>query len=318
MAHPDPFKPIYTILNTYPPVVQDFPVCLDLELTNNCNLHCLMCPTGSGVSKRAKGYMADSVFEKILKNIQGKKIGLLFKGWGEPMLHQKCIEYIRAANSEGHLCMLYTNSMLLNEKTIKLLIDSGLDKIKFSVQGVNGESYGEMRQGADYQTLVNNIEMMHKLRANKLNPYMYVGTTTTYETAEQIAEFRERMEQICDTVGVGKTKLEHLDYEKSAFNGKQKYILEDIKAKQAGVSERFKVCPEAVWAALTIHWNGNVSACNEDYNDEMLLGNINENSLAEIFHNPQIQEYRKHLLAGQFEKLPRLCSLCRDYMSLQS
>jgi radical SAM protein with 4Fe4S-binding SPASM domain len=277
-----------------------------------------MCPTGSGVSKRTKGYMADSIFEKILKNIQGQKIGLLFKGWGEPVLHPKYIEYIKAAKNEGHICMLYTNSMLLDGKKIKSLIASGLDKIKFSVQGVNGESYGEMRQGADYQTLVNNIEMMHKLRANKLNPYMYVGTTTTYETAEQIAEFRERMGRICDTVGVGKTKLEHLDYEKSVFKGKQKYILEDIKTKQAGVAKRFKVCPEAVWAALSIHWNGNVSACNEDYNDEMLLGNINENSLTEIFHNPQIQEYRKYLLAGQFEKLPRPCSLCRDYMSLQS
>jgi radical SAM protein with 4Fe4S-binding SPASM domain len=318
MPKKDPFKPVYDILNTYPPVVRDFPVCLDIELTNNCNLHCLMCPTGSGVSKRTKGYMSGSIFEKILKNIQGQKIGLFFKGWGEPLLHPECIEYIRAAKNDGHICMLYTNSMLLDEKKVKTLIDSGLDKIKFSVQGVNGESYGEMRQGADYQTLVNNIEMMHKLRADKLNPYMYVGTTTTYETAEQVAEFRERMGRMCDAVGVGKTKMEHLDYARSIFDEKQKDILEEIKSKQAGVTKRFRVCPEAIWAALSIHWNGNVSACNEDHNDEMLVGNINENSLAEIFHNPQMQEYRKYLLAGQFDRLPRLCGLCRDYMSLQS
>jgi radical SAM protein with 4Fe4S-binding SPASM domain len=277
-----------------------------------------MCPTGSGVSKRQKGFMSDSVFKKIMDEVRGRNIGFLIKGWGEPLLHPKCIEYIKIIKQEGHLCMLYTNSMLLNEGNIAALIDSGLDKIKFSVQGVNNESYGEMRQNADYQKLINNIKIMYDLRAQKETPYMYLGTTTTYESLEQITEFKSNLEQICDAVGIGKTKLEHLDFEKSTLNKSQKLVLEDIKSKQAKVTKRFKVCPEAVWAALSIHWNGNVSACNEDYNDEMFLGNINSNPLEEIFHSPKIQSYRKYLLTGQFDKLPRPCSLCRDYMDLQT
>ena len=52
----------------------DVPIYLDVELTNCCNIHCNMCPVGTGVMKRDKGFMSDAVFETIMDNIKKYKI----------------------------------------------------------------------------------------------------------------------------------------------------------------------------------------------------------------------------------------------------
>jgi MoaA/NifB/PqqE/SkfB family radical SAM enzyme len=295
MIRVDPFKPVYDILNIYPPPDRDFPACLDIEVTNNCNLKCLMCPTGTGIMKRKRGFMADETFNALLNNIKGKKMGLLFKGWGEPLLHPNLLNFIRLAKSDGHLCMLYTNAMLLTDDNIQLLIDMGLDKIKFSVQGINTESYAEMRQGANFTTLVSKIEKMYTLRGSFFLPYMYVGTTTTYESEEAIKTFKEKIGLMCDSVGVGKTKLEHIDINDEQIKKESKTLLKDLKSKHSTIEKRYKLCPEGVWATLAVHWDGKVSACSEDYDDEMLAGNLTDNTLAELFVNGKMREYRRIL-----------------------
>ena len=84
-ARKNPFNEIYAQLNGNDGDF-DFPVCIDMELTNNCNLHCLFCPTGTGMSTRNKGFMAEEVFQKLLDNLRGRRVGLRFSRWGEPTL----------------------------------------------------------------------------------------------------------------------------------------------------------------------------------------------------------------------------------------
>ena len=133
-ARKNPFNEIYAQLNGNDGDF-DFPVCIDMELTNNCNLHCLFCPTGTGTSTRNKGFMAEEVFQRILGNIKGKKIGLRFSRWGEPTLHPKIKDFFKMAKEDGHLLHLNTNGQLLNETFITDLINTGLDSLKFSFQG---------------------------------------------------------------------------------------------------------------------------------------------------------------------------------------
>ena len=48
---------------------------------------------------------------------------------------------------------------------------------------------------------------------------------------------------------------------------------------------------------MTVLWNGDVSLCCQDVNGEVILGNINEQSLAEIFTGERFRLVRQaHLL----------------------
>jgi len=310
----NPFNEIYAQLNGN---VGDFnfPVCIDVELTNNCNLHCLFCPTGTGVSKRSKSFMSDEVFHKIICDIKGRKIGLRFSRWGEPTLHPKIIDFFAMAKKEGHLLHLNTNGQLLNESFIEDLMNTGLDSIKFSFQGVDEKSYQEMRQDSNFEKLVENIKTMHLIRGERMLPYIHISTTTTYETDDEIRKFKDEITPYCDLVTAGKTMLEHIEIEKTKLNKKQKELLLELKNKESMIEERLKKCPE-VFGKVSIDWDGQITACCSDYNREMIIGNIMKDSLYDIFHGEIVNKYRETLRKNEFEKIPH-CNRCFDLMSIQ-
>lgn len=60
---------------------------------------------------------------------------------------------------------------------------------------------------------------------------------------------------------------------------------------------------------LIIDWQGNVILCCNDYYSEFKLGNVNEDSIIDIWRNSQFKEYRKVLESGKREAI-KLCAGC--------
>jgi radical SAM protein with 4Fe4S-binding SPASM domain len=260
--------------------------------------------------------MTEETFMKLMNHLEGRHAGLRFSRWGEPTLHRNIIRFFTVAKENGHLVHLNTNGQLLNEALITDLVELGLDSIKFSFQGVDEKTYQEMRQDSSFNVLINNIKMTHQIRGDKLLPYIHIATTTTYETDWETETFKNMIRPYCDYVTAGKTKLEHIDVNKTTkLNENQKNILSDLKTKESMVEERLKMCPE-VFGKVSIDWDGQVSTCCSDYNREMIIGDISKNTIFEIFHNGIAEKYRNILRKREFEKIPH-CARCFDLMSLQ-
>jgi len=120
----------------------------------------------------------------------------------------------------------------------------------------------------------------------------------------------------CDMATAGKTKLEHIEIEKTKLNGLQKELLLELKEKESMVEERLKICPE-VFGKVSIDWDGQITGCCSDYDRSMIIGDIKRDSLNNIFHGVKIKKYREILRKREFEKIPH-CSRCFDLMGLQS
>jgi radical SAM protein with 4Fe4S-binding SPASM domain len=310
----NPFNEIYGKLNGYDGYY-DFPICIDVEVTNNCNLHCLFCPTGTGVSVRDRGFMSEKTFQAVIEGIKGRETCLRFIRWGEPTLHPRIVDFFKTAKNENHLVHLTTNGQLFNEALITDFINIGVDSIKFSFQGVDEKSYQEMRQDACFGRLMENIKMTNEIRGGRTSPYIHIATTTTYETNEEIEKFKTAVKPYCDLVTVGMTKLEHIEVDKTRINSKQKGVLKELKTKESMAKERFKICPE-VFGKLSIDWDGKITACCSDYDRKMVIGDINKESIDETFHNDVIEKYREILRKREFEKIPH-CNRCFDFAFLQ-
>lgn len=69
-------------------------------------------------------------------------------------------------------------------------------------------------------------------------------------------------------------------------------------------------CTE-VFTKLKINWDGTVSACCNDADNQMLVGNIHKESIKEIWLGPRMQHYRKLIVEGKNWNLP-LCKDCWD------
>lgn len=290
-------------------------MCLELELTNTCNLKCLMCPTGTGVSIRERGFFDDELYNKILAEVKGMKMGIRFIRWGEPMLHPRLIDYIAQAKADGHLVHMNTNATMLDEIMIKKLLDAGLDSIKFSFQGVDAKSYGEMRQGANFKQVVSNIAKMYGMRGNSLTPYMHISTTTTYENETDIAKFKTEMAKICDFITVGQTLLDYIDTEKTRLDASLKQKLTELKTKQQITRARF-VNPPCLAGEFCVNWNG-ICSCNFDYDYNHVIGDLREQTIREIYNGEKMHEHFVQVRDG-IEKIPYCSIRCWDYMNLQA
>ena len=216
---------------------------------------------------------------------------------------------------ENILLHFNTNGLLLTEKMIGEIIDIGIDSVKFSFQGIDNLTYGEMRKGGSYSRLLDIIKMTHRMRGERRVPYISVTTSTTYESEEEITRFRNEISPYCDEVGIGKTKMQHVDVDRMGLPEERSKIYENYIKEDKRKLQHMSACPE-IWDKLSINWDGSVSACCQDYDNMMIVGNILENDLKDIFQNEKEKRYRAILRDSEYEKLV-LCSNCYEYIPLK-
>lgn len=320
MKRINPFKKVYDKCNFSDEMqkinnLPEFPRYIDLELTNHCNYNCLMCPVGTGVMKRKRGFMSEEIFYRVLEEIKKYKTPLRFIRWGEPTIHNRYIDYIKQAKDLGIICHFNTNGTILEKFHMERLINIGLDSIKFSFQGVDRRGYNEMRNEDYFDQIIKKVKMLYNLRGEKKHPYIQVATTITYESEDMVRAFIDEIEDYCDLVSVGRTLLDHIEIEKSKLNEIDKTRLKELRKKQNTFKKRFECCPE-VFDKLSINWDGTVSACCNDYDDLMIVGDLKKNSLKEIWQSEKMSLYREILSQKRYEEL-EVCKDCYDYMDTQ-
>ena len=303
----------------------DFPRIIDIEFTNLCNFHCLMCPTGAGTVKRPKGFMTEETFQRILQEAAPHNTALRFARWGEPTIHPKWLDFLTEATKQGLLLHVNTNGQLLSIREMQKLVGMPLASIKFSFQGVDRKSYREVRNKDFFEELLEQIKLLYIVRGNKPLPFIHVSSTITYETPEMVKVFRSRTEPICDKVTVGRTIMSHVNLAdllaaqgELGANKISKCELETIKKlkSEESVVKQLVRCPE-VFDKLSIDWDGTVSACCIDYDRKMSLGNLDEHSLQELWKSPKMDHYRTNL-AKMNHHMFELCQNCYDFASLQT
>lgn len=266
--------------------------------------------------KRLRGYMAMEIVEKLCEELKSGSIGgVRLIRWGEPTMHPQFLEILRKLKETGTLVHFNTNGTLLDRDMIQRIIDLEIDSVKFSFQGVDKASYEEMRYGSSWDKLMENICLMNELRGDREQPYIQISTTTTSETQEQINKFIAFVSPLCDYSNVGRTKLSHLNVEGMRISEQRKQEFLALRKKENMIRCRLDVCPEA-YDKLSVNWDGTVTACCGDYDNELLVGDLREETLREIYQGERVQRIREALSQDDYDGLP-LCRDCYQYIELQ-
>jgi len=299
----NPFQLIYKSPKCKRPYdfpLSDFPFLLDIEVTNSCNLDCLMCPRQ--LMTRKIGFMKSEVFEKIIKEASLYKPGMRFIGFGEPLLHKEIFSFIRLIKECGLICHITTNGLLMDKNMIDEIVASGLDSIIFSFQGYNKVEYEMMRNNNNYDLLKSNIYNLRRRRDKEgLNrPFIQVTTTFLDESEEEKIKFFKKWQKVSDKVDYWHTSLLRL----TNIN-RVKPLLSRQRVKEITGKGR---CIEAM-TKLTINWDGKVSACCADHNGELVIGDIRNSGLKNLWNSAKLNRIRDILSEGKREDIS-FCSLC--------
>ena len=289
---------------------------LDVELTNLCNFNCCFCPTGTKAMQRIKGYMPEHVVHALVENIKKFQIpGVRFIRWGEPTIHPQYIEIMRRVKEAGAMIHMNTNGIKLDQIQIKQLIEMELDSIKFSFQGADQGTYNEMREGGDYDRLLQIVREMYQMRGDRLYPYIQISTTLTGESAEQIENFKNDIGEYCDYYNIGYTQLNHLNVDDMKISESEKAKIKQLQEHEKLNHEYLEVCPEA-FDKLSVNWNGDVTLCCSDYDNYLIIGNILDMDLKQLFNSHAANQYRDLIERKQYGRI-KCCSTCYQTVPLQ-
>jgi sulfatase maturation enzyme AslB (radical SAM superfamily) len=142
---------------------------LQIETIFGCNASCVMCPINMP-TKRKKGIMPLTMSEYILDELspytdQIEKLDFFFLG--EPLLDPYIFERIKYAKKKGFRNIaISTNASILDRpKQIKLL-ESKIDTVIFSIDGVEKVTYERIRKGLNFEQVVKNCKSIIKKRNN--------------------------------------------------------------------------------------------------------------------------------------------------------
>jgi radical SAM protein with 4Fe4S-binding SPASM domain len=280
----------------------DFPKRVTVELTNNCNLNCGMCPRK--YMKAEKGYMPFDLYEKIIAEMAlHNGIALIPFFRGESLLHPRFIDMISLAKRRGvGPIQLATNALLLTYEISKALIDMELDFISFSIDTVNADIYARVRFGGDLFQAQQNIDFFcyYKKVCGADKPIIQVSTVRTKETAKHIHDFVKYWHDKADRIRVYE---EHSN--DGSFGALNKTDCKDFPKRLPC----FKPFTD-----LVIYWDGRVALCNHDWDRTRSLGDVNKTSIEKIWKSRKYKDIRIAHVENHHD-LEDLCKKCDHWKS---
>ncbi len=145
-----------------------------VDTTNICNLQCKMCHQNS--PDFVIGDEPHISLEMIndISMIASEAISIYLIGAGEPLMHPDIYEIIKIFKKNCSKATVGTtsNGVLLNEKNILKLIESGLDNISISMDGPNLER-GHQKSERTRKNLIRLNEKKIEMGIN--HPNIYIG-----------------------------------------------------------------------------------------------------------------------------------------------
>ncbi len=295
-----------------------------IEPSLECNLECVMCPWAK--LHPGAGHMAWDTFTRIAAYFHlAQEVDLT--GGGEPLTHPRLVDMVRMAKEAGCQVGFSTNGTLLDSGLAGTLVSLGQDWISFSIDAATAETYERIRQGAQFEGVVRNVEALRDIKAARRSqtPRTMLIFVMMLENFHELPAYVE----LAHTLGVEQIIFKNLDVilkegddERRLFNhtgppvaGLDRAIAEARQcADKWGIGLRLyalqpselAMCEQNPLQSIFFNWAGYVSPCiTLSYAESRIFdgvrrrvpcrrfGNINHESLEQIWNGAAYREFRR-------------------------
>ena len=287
------------------------PIVYNIETTNACNMRCQMCPRTTMMTRKIETLDMD-IFKKIVSEIKPYKVDewetwqsfveeiygidrnemnenhfflhiipkvLVLHGYGDPLLDKFMPERVKILTEKGIPSYFSCNPSNINIDKNLEIFKNGLDYIKYSIESVDDFLHKRIRGEASnfsesYQKICRLIKAKEK------------GNYETTVVITMLDLNRKHQQQ----------EFEKL---KDAFKGLDVYIYLKSQDQQWYGGEYhgthsihwLEFC-QFPWSSMTIKSNGDAVECVEDFNNEIIFGNVKVDSLYNIWNSEKYTQFR--------------------------
>jgi len=275
------------------------PSVIMIENTNCCNSRCVMCPREK--LTRTPGFMDFGLFEKIIKEVSSvrRKPVTHLHGFGEPLLDALLSERIALATACGiKHTYIVTNASLLFPETSRKLIAAGLDRMKISFYGTDEDSYNATMRLLSFKVAFQNIIDFLRIRREmkRKNPRLILQYLSHEPTDAQADGFRDLWSSSLDKKAGDCLSITSLHN----YGGGRAY--NHVAGKIASVC----FYP---WTAMSVLCDGRVVTCCMDYNGAQVVGDLNVQTVMEVWNGPVLSSIRRNFGKLDYSGFPT-CMCC--------
>jgi radical SAM protein with 4Fe4S-binding SPASM domain len=297
-----------------------------IELTDQCNLKCLICPREYDYGKQMdKGYMNFDNFRKVIDEVYPYIDSIGLTGLGETFLYKKledAVSYIKG-KSKGIIISASINATLPNTIDIVKKLVNVIDTIQISIDGLN-DTYNKIRVNGNFEAFLNNVrEVIKTCNGSETDVIlnMVVFKENYFEMVDVLKfAYREGIKFVNYTPInlVSLTDIDTSYYEfftTNEFNSELINVIEQAK-KYPGIeftypnfetSNNFQMCPY-IWNYFYVSWDGYLPpCCAKPFPKELSFGNVFKDGLIDSLNSSSFIDFRNIWMN---KKRPEFCSKC--------
>jgi MoaA/NifB/PqqE/SkfB family radical SAM enzyme len=285
------------------------PFVIFVDPSDRCNFGCKFCPTGNRQLMKEIGRplkaMNFDLFKKIIDDIrefeQPIKVLRLYKD-GEPLLNPRFADMVKYAKDNPQILTVdtTTNASLLNPKRNLEIIAAGLDRINISIEGINNKQYKEF---SNYRIIFDKfIENIQHFYENRKQCEVIIKINGDILSGDDKKLFEDIFYNKANGI-----YIEHIMSCWPEFELAGVQVNQDVGVYGQEIKE-VMICPY-VFYSFSINSDGSASLCFLDWSRKLLIGNVNEASVLEIWNGENIHAYQKMFLMKKRKDHP-LCRVC--------
>lgn len=278
------------------------PRSLNLELLNYCNLRCVACPTHVYSSKRKKRFLRLEKFEEVINKTEKLVYNFAIGGNGEITLIPGIEKYLSLAK-EKRLFVCADTNFNCSRETIKRIYEAGINMVNISLDGINQGSYGKYRKGGNFQRVFDNMVCLISLK--RKNRSFFPRVQWQYIVNRYNEGEVGKARKVAKELGVDEFRTE-LPF----VPGGDHYFFEDYRELvnkisgefsprgwQYGIKNRVALlgCYQP-FSELQVLCNGDIIPCCRLREKNIILGNIINEPLGQIWNNQKFIFFRKQLI----------------------
>jgi radical SAM protein with 4Fe4S-binding SPASM domain len=276
-------------------------------------LQCPECPSGLGALTRPLGLLNTQDFKKLIDEVSdtGFYIQLFFQG--EPYINKNLPEMINYAQVKNIYISVSTNGHFLNEKNIDYILDNAPDKLIFSVDGLDEESYQKYRVGGTFEQADRGLRALinRKIERGLKKPFVEFQFIVMKQNEHQLDEVKK----YCEQVGVDKLVFKTMQI--SSYDSAVKFLPSKKKFRRYILENNsFRIKNEiknhcfALWRTSVITWDGRVVPCCFDKDAQNEIGIVNGRAFADVWHSEKYSDFRRKVLSSR--KSVSMCTNCTE------
>jgi radical SAM protein with 4Fe4S-binding SPASM domain len=286
------------------------PFTISIEPTTSCNLRCPECPSGLRKFTRDTGSLSLELFRKVLDQLSPDLFYLILYFQGEPYLNPLFFQMVEEAKKKKIYTATSTNAHFLTDSLARKTVESGLDRIIISLDGLDQETYEKYRVGGLLDKVIEGTKNLvrWKKELKSKTPHIILQFIVFSINEHQVPELKK----IARELGVDQLELKTAqvyNYEegnplipsdkKNARYKKQngKYVIDNPLNNHC----------LRMWRGCVITWDGLVVPCCFDKDASHRLGDLKKQTFDEIWQGQSYEDFRRKLFSARKE-----IDICRN------